>query len=767
MASEESPAVRWFKDIGREDVTSRRMRRPAPGMVKEAGGKGANLAEMARANIPVPPGFVVTTNAYFDFLNRTQLRDVIVGALNGLDTSDGDSLEKAAKAIKQAFSLVSVLADTVQAIKKMYREMGGGPVAVRSSATAEDMPEASFAGQQSTYLNIEGPDAVVEAVRDCWASLFESRAIFYRTENKIDHVSTGIAVVVQRMVQSEMSGVMFTIEPVNNDLTHLCIDAIYGLGEAIVSGQITPDAYVVDKVNNKILSQSVEPQDWQLIRNDDPKTNDKEPNQKADVPQGKQERQKLSEDQILELAEMGQRLERHYGHPQDVEWALENEEFYIVQTRPVTTTSQATHAAIKQGITGTVIVSGSGASPGIGSGRTKVLSGPEEMHRVEKGDILVAEMTTPDYVPAMRRASAIVTDRGGRTCHAAIVSREMGLPCVVGAGNATELLTGEQTVTVDGTSGHVYEGILDIQPVRIATARYKKTRTKVYVNLADPSLAKGVAATSTDGVGLLRAEFIVAHIGEHPRHLVDQGRGHEFTKGLSDGIEAFAKAFYPRPVTYRTTDFKTNEYRNLKGGEKYEVIEENPMIGFRGASRYVVDRDIFHLEVEALAKLRQKWDNLNVMLPFVRTPDELSDVKDVLKEEGVGVHKLWMMVEIPSNAIQLEDFLDVGVDGVSIGSNDLTQLVLGVDRDNSRYANVFDERNPAVLWCLERIIRIAKARGVTSSICGQAPSFYPDLTQKLVEWGITSVSVSPDMIDRTRNIIGDVEQLFGILPPQE
>ncbi|MBM3945726.1 MAG: phosphoenolpyruvate synthase, partial [SAR202 cluster bacterium] len=524
------------------------------------------------------------------------------------------------------------------AIREAYAEMGAGPVAVRSSATAEDMPEASFAGQQSTYLNIEGEDAVVQAVRDCWASLFEARAIFYRAENKIDHVSTGIAVVVQRMVQADVSGVMFTLEPVSNDISRICIDAIYGLGEAIVSGQVTPDSYVVDKHSNRLVSQTVVTQDWQLIRNPDPATNRKQANLQADVPKEKGERQKLREPQILELAELGKRLERHYGHPQDIEWAMEQGEMYVLQTRPVTTYAKATHMAIKRGITGTVILSGTGASPGIGAGRTRVIRGPHEMDKVEKGDILVAEMTTPDYVPAMRRAAAIVTDRGGRTCHAAIVSREMGLPCVVGAGSATRVFAAEQAVTVDGTSGNVYEGIIDIQPVREDKARFTNTRTRIYVNLADPSLAGDISKLKADGVGLLRAEFMAAHIGEHPKHLLEQGRGHEFTKRLGDGIEAFAKAFYPRPVVYRTTDFKTNEYRNLTGGEKYEELEENPMLGFRGASRYLVDRDIFHLEAEALAKVRQRWDNLVIMLPFVRTPDELSRVKDVLKEEGTGVH---------------------------------------------------------------------------------------------------------------------------------
>ena len=763
--------IRWFKDVGGSDAARRRLARPSEDMIKEAGGKGANLAEISRTGILVPNGFVVTTKAYFDFLDHTGLNIMISELLENLDISDTNNypqLEKASEIIKKAFLEAQMSKDTVEIIKQAYLEMGEGPVAVRSSATAEDLPEASFAGQQSTYLNVEGVDSVAHAVQECWSSLFETRAIFYRIENKVDHDITGMAVVVQRMVQAEMSGVMFTIEPIKNDLRHLCIDAIYGLGEAVVSGGVTPDHYIVDKSQMKVISQELHSQDYQLVRNTDFDQNRNDLNLTIDVPKEKRERYKLTESQILELTELGQRLERHYGTPQDIEWAMEGDQIYILQTRPVTTTTQATHATIKEGIYETIIVSGAGASPGIASGKTKVLTSPKEMSKIKRGDILVADMTSPDYVPAMRLAAAIVTNRGGRTCHAAIVSREIGLPCIVGTGNATDLLDEGQTVTVDGTSGNVYEGVLDIQPVRIAKARYKHTRTKVYVNLADPSLVESVASKQADGVGLLRAEFIVAHhIGEHPRYLLDQGRGQEFTEKLTDGIESFTEAFHPRPVVYRTTDFKTNEYRNLKGGEKYEQEEENPMIGFRGASRYLVDRDIFRLEAEALAKLRSKWDNLNIMLPFVRTPEELASVRDILKEEGVGLQNLWMMVEIPSNVILLEEFLDVGVDAISIGSNDLTQLVLGIDRDNSRYADIFDERNPSVLWCLERIIRLAKARGVSTSICGQAPSFYPDLTQKLVEWGITSISVSPDMIDRTRNIIGDAELIFNLLPDQK
>jgi len=416
------------------------------------------------------------------------------------------------------------------------------------------------------------------------------------------------------------------------------------------------------------------------------------------------------------------------------------------------------------------LVKGAPASPGVGSGTVVIVSSdPREINHVQEGDVLVTEMTTPDFVPAMKRARAIVTDKGGRTCHAAIVSRELGVPCIVGAGNATSVLKVGQKVTVNATEGKVYDGILDIKTGAPKTyGKYKKTKTKLYSNLADPERAEEVAQLNVDGVGLLRAEFIIAHhVKEHPRHMIEDGKGAEFSKKLAEGISVFAKAFSPRPVVYRTTDFKTNEYRNLIGGAKFEELEENPMIGYRGAFRHLADREVFDLELDAIRMVESKYPNLNIMIPFVRTPEELKKVKDILLEKGVAKGKFWIMVEVPSTVILLDKFLDVGVDGVSIGSNDLTQLTLGVDRDNAKYAEMFDERNEAVMWSLERVITTCKKRGVTVSICGQAPSFYPDMTEKLVSWGITSVSVSPDMILRTRDIIGDVEKKMGILPPQE
>jgi pyruvate,water dikinase len=441
---------------------------------------------------------------------------------------------------------------------------------------------------------------------------------------------------------------------------------------------------------------------------------------------------------------------------------MEGGKIYILQTRPVTTIKGTTEAEPE--IQAPVLLSGVAASPGIASGPVKIIHDASQIDQVKDGDILVTEMTTPDFVPAMKRTVAIVTDRGGRTAHAAIVSRELGIPCVVGADRATTILSDRQKVTVDGSHGKIYNG----KVARRATATFItsvlreaiKTRTKVYVNLAQPELADSVAARNVDGVGLLRAEFIIAQIGEHPSYMLKQKRGNEFTDKLYQGLHTFAKAFNPRPVVYRTTDFKTNEYRQLTGGQEFEEVEENPMLGYRGASRYVTDIDVFKLEIEAVKRVRKDYTNLWVMIPFVRTIDELKRTKNILEAEGLkrsADFKLWMMVEVPSNIFLMEKFLEVGIDGISIGSNDLTQLILGIDRDSAKLAQTFDERNEAVLIALERAIKVSKSMGVTSSICGQAPSVYPELTEKLVSWGITSVSVSPDMIGTTREIIAKVE----------
>ena len=737
----------WFDEVTKKDIPT-------------VGGKGANLGELTKAGIPVPPGFIVTATAYFDFLEQTKIMDKMRQLIQPVDVNNSKQLQQTAKKVQEVILAAKMPAELATEIREAYKKLGGGRVAVRSSATAEDLPEASFAGQQRTFLNLREEEEVVAAVQGCWASLFEARAIFYRAQQGFDHLKVGIAVAVQKMVQSEASGVMFTIEPVTSDQSKIIIEAIYGLGEAIVSGEVNPDLYVIDKEKLIISSKKLSRQDRQLIIN--PKADDKNTNIWAPVTPSEQSQQKLSDTDIAKLAWIGKQIEYHYDFPQDIEWGAENGKIIILQTRPVTTIKE--NADVEPEIKAPVLLSGVAASPGVASGPVKTVADASQIDRVYDGDILVTEMTTPDFVPAMKRAAAIVTNRGGRTAHAAIVSRELGIPCVVGVDEATNTLSDGQIITVDGSYGKIYEGKVTrrIKTASVSTIFEEaiRTRTKVYVNLAQPELVDRVATHNVDGIGLLRAEFMMAHIGEHPNYMLSQNRGAEFIDKLTEDITTFAQAFHPRPVVYRTNDFKTNEYRALTGGEQYEETEENPMLGYRGAARYVKDIDVFKLEIAAIKKVRQNYPNLWVMIPFVRTVKELATTVKIMESEGLkrsDDFKIWMMVEIPSNIFLLEKFLEVGIDGISIGSNDLTQLILGVDRDNATLAQEFDERDEAVLMAFETAIKVSKSMGVTSSICGQAPSVYPELTEKLVGWGITSVSVSPDMIGTTRRIIARAE----------
>lgn len=740
----------WFDEVNKTDIPL-------------VGGKGANLGEMAHAQVPVPPGFIVTSSAYFRFLEINKLAEEICRYLENLDADNSKKLQEVADIIKSKISNSPIPVDMVSKIKNAYQKLGGGLVAVRSSATAEDLPEASFAGQQRTFLNVQGENEVVTAVQSCWASLFEPRAIFYRQHHGFDHLKIGIAVVVQTMVQSEVSGVMFTVEPLSNDKSKILIEAIYGLGEAIVSGDLTPDQYLVSKKGLKILDKKISKQEWQLVRNSSVLPNKLEGTIKVSTPLAKQALPKLSDHEIVALAKLGMNIEDLYNFPQDIEWAKQGRQLFIVQTRPVTTMKEKTEVKVAPKIEAAPVLTGVAASPGIAVGKVTIVPDASQIDKVKNGDVLVAVMTTPDFVPAMKRAVAIVTDRGGRTAHAAIVSRELGIPCVVGTEVATKTLADGQEITVDGSHGKVYAGRVT-EPTTampsIITQEWIKTKTRVYVNLAEPELAEVVAKRNVDGVGLLRAEFMIAQIGGHPRYMLHEGKGEQFTEMLARGITTFTKAFHPRPVVFRTTDFKTNEYRNLRGGDKYEEFEENPMIGYRGCSRYTREMEVFRLEVEAIKRVCQHYDNLYVMIPFVRFTDEINRIKRFFVAEGLYQYpnfKLWMMVEVPSNVFLIDKFIDAGIDGISIGSNDLTQLILGIDRDNPKLAPVFDERDEAVLMAIERVIKAAREKNITSSICGQAPSVYPELTEKLVKWGITSVSVSPDMIDETRRIIADVE----------
>ncbi len=740
--------VLWFEHIRKTDIPL-------------VGGKGANLGEMYHAGIPVPNGFVVTAKAYFDFLKTTSLRKKILSEISGLDVNDSKKLQQASKNIKTAILAAKMPESLEEEIKAHYHELSGEYdkfVAVRSSATAEDLPDASFAGQQETYLNIKSGVEVVKNVQKCWASLFESRAIFYRTEKGFSHFKIGIAVPVQLMVQSEVSGIMFTVNPLTNSRSEISIEAAYGLGQPIVSGELTPDQYLVSKNTWDISYKHVVPQTWQFVGT-----------KKAPVSKKYQKEQKLDDKLIVQLAKLGKKVEDHYNHPQDMEWGLENNKLYVVQARPVTTLNIPTQRhfyALDPSKVGNLLLEGLSASPGIASGPVRIIKNASQINEVLDGEVLVASMTNPDYVPAMKRARAIVTDLGGKTSHAAIVSRELGVPAVVGTEQATKVLRTGEVITIDGSTGRVYEGDITIEDKNAEKGMDTstlKTATKVYVNLAEPELAAIQAAKNVDGVGLLRAEFIIANIGTHPKKYIKDGKSKEFTDKLAEGLAEFAREFNPRPVVYRFTDFKTNEYASLKGGSEFEHEEPNPLIGYRGTGRYLEDPDVFRLEIEAIKHVRNKlgYKNLWVMLPFVRTITQLREAKKLMAAHGLrrgGLFKVWMMVEIPSNVLMLDEFLNEGIDGVSIGTNDLTMLILGVDRDNPQVAHIYNELDPAVLMALEKIVTTCRKRKVTCSMCGQAPSQYPELVKMLVEWGITSMSVSPDVIDKTRAVVYEMEK---------
>ena len=744
--------ILWFKEIHLSDV-------------KHVGGKGGNLGEMYNLGIPVPNGFVVTSEAYFQFVKENNLHTQIATLLKTVDVDQPDQLQEASIKIRRLIKKSPVNQELSIEIMSAYKKLSGfgglqnAAVAVRTSATAEDSAEASFAGQGDTFLNVVGETNVLHRVRDCWSSLFTPRSIFYQVKNHYDHFKIGVAVPVQKLVQSEISGIMFTANPVTNDKNQIIVETIWGLGEYIVQGRVTPDQYIIDKTNWKIISKNSVHQDVQLVKSNDE-------THEVSVPKSKQNKSKIDDIDAIKFAKIGQKLHNHYGKPQDIEFAVENGQIYIVQTRPITTLNNQKNVSSPT-ITQPAILKGEPASPGLATGVIIIIKTPHEINRVQKGQIMVTSMTTPDFVPAMKKVNGIITDKGGQTSHAAIVSRELGVPCVVGTGVATKKFKEGDIVTINGGTGEIWKGDLitgqSLGPKIPKIETKIKTATKLFVNLGEPELAKEVSKRNVDGVGLLRAEFMIANIGVHPKKMIAEGRQKEYIEKLAAGLAEFCKNFNPRPVIYRATDFKTNEYRYLKWGKLYEPEEPNPLLGFRGAIRYIESPDVFAMELEAIKMVRNKFNlkNLWLMIPFVRTPQQLAQVKKIISDHDLlrsPSFKLYMMVEIPSNVILLDKFIDVGIDGISIGSNDLTMLTLGLDRDNGEVAKDFNEMDPAVLWSLKRAVTKARKRGINASICGQAPSNHPDLVEKLVKWGVTSISVSPDAIDRTREIIAWVEK---------
>jgi len=753
------PSLLWFKDIHFEDVNI-------------VGGKGANLGEMYNLGIPVPNGFCVTAKAYFKFIEFNKLKPKIKAILDTTNVDEPEQLSsssaKIRKLVKGSPIPQEIALEIMTAYKKLcsFAGLENSPVAVRTSATAEDSADASFAGQGDTFLNVTGATNVAHQVRACWSSLFTSRSIFYQVKKHYDHFKIGVAVPVQKMVQSEISGIAFTLNPVTNNKNEIVVETIWGLGEYIVQGIVTPDQHLIDKSNWEIKYKNCVHQDIQLTRFEDG-------NKELKVPKYKQNKAKISDAMAIKIAKLAQKLHNHYGKAQDIEFAIERDKLYFVQTRPITTVDVSQKNINDQNkidVNLVPILTGEPASPGSASGVAIIINNPKEISRVQKGQILVTQMTTPDFVPAMKKVNGIITDKGGQTSHAAIVSRELGVPCIVGTSTATKLIKEGDIVTVDGTTGKIYSGDQSSGiVVKKVVHTLQKTATKLYVNLGEPELAKEISKRNVDGIGLLRAEFMIANIGVHPKRMIQEGRQKEYIERLASGLAEFCKNFNPRPVIYRATDFKTNEYRFLKWGKLYEPEEPNPLLGFRGAIRYINSPDVFQMELEAIKMIRNKYNlkNLWLMIPFCRSPEELVRVKKIITDNGLlrsPSFKLFMMAEIPSNVILLDKFIDVGIDGISIGSNDLTMLTLGLDRDNSEVAKDFNELDPAVMWSLKRLVTKAKKRGIMVGICGQAPSNHPDLVEKLVKWGITSISVSPDAIDRTREIIAWAENKRLSLP---
>ncbi|MBQ7701079.1 MAG: phosphoenolpyruvate synthase, partial [Candidatus Methanomethylophilaceae archaeon] len=605
------------------------------------GGKGANLGELTRAGFPVPNAFVLTTAAYDYFIKKSNIFESINEELKSIDKNSDDTLTQASARIRDLFDKCEIPSDLKDDIKASYKKLFGkgkeGFVAVRSSATAEDLPDASFAGQQETYLNVHGEDDLFDKVRKCWSSLFTARAIAYREKQGFKHEDVKLAVVVQKMVNSEVSGIMFTVDP-NSGVKEIVIEAGFGLGEAIVGGEVTPDTYKVDKSTMNVKKKRISTQKWKYTK--DPKDGH---TIKANIPDKLQKVQKIDDRRISEVAEIGRQIEIHYDKPMDMEWCIEDNKVYIVQARPITAVGDsATNETIEsEAATEDIITSGLGASPGLASGKVIIFDMSMSLDVVKDGDILVTTMTMPDMVPAMSRAAAIVTDEGGMTCHAAIISRELGTPCVVGTGNATSILKNGQMITVDGTTGTVYKGDLsksnaaEAAPAQTVIAESAPvTGTGVMVNMSIPAKAEETAALPCDGVGLMRSEFLFTnYIGEHPMAMIAEGRSQEMIDKLADGIAKVCRAFYPRKVVLRTSDFKTNEYRDMKGGAEYEPKEDNPMIGWRGCSRYVSPnyKEAFMCELRAIKKVRDEMGmkNLCVMLPFVRMVEEVEEITEM------------------------------------------------------------------------------------------------------------------------------------------
>ncbi|MBY6112746.1 phosphoenolpyruvate synthase [Halomonas sp. DP1Y21-3] len=776
--------ILWFDQLGMNDV-------------ERVGGKNASLGEMisnlSGAGVTVPGGFATTAEAYREFLSHEGLNDRINQELARLDVDDVNALAEAGSKIRQWVIDTPLPPAFEAALREAYELMLGKhpnlKVAVRSSATAEDLPDASFAGQQETFLNIEGYDNIKRAVHEVFASLFNDRAISYRVHRGYAHENVALSAGVQKMVRSETgaSGVMFTLDTESGFRDAVFVTSSWGLGETVVQGAVNPDEFYVHKTTlaagrPAVLRRNLGSKLIKMVYTGDASAGKSV--ETVDVPLSDRGRFSINDEQVMALARQAMTIEEHYGRPMDIEWALDgdDQQLYIVQARPETVVSQQEGGSLERfqlKEKGRTLVTGRAIGQRIGRGAVKVILSPDEMDKVNAGDVLVTDMTDPDWEPIMKRASAIVTNRGGRTCHAAIIARELGIPAVVGCGDATDVLCDGREVTVscaEGDAGHVYDGLLEFDRNVTSVDAMPDIPFKIMMNVGNPDRAFSFSTLPNAGVGLARLEFIINRmIGVHPKALLEYDTlpselqqtidlriaGYDdpvsfYVDKLVEGISTLAAAFYPERVIVRMSDFKSNEYENLIGGKLYEPGEENPMLGFRGASRYISEnfRPCFELECRAMKRVRDEMglDNVELMIPFVRTTEEASEVVDLLAANGLkrgdnGL-KVIMMCELPANALLADEFLEY-FDGFSIGSNDLTQLTLGLDRDSGIVAHLFDERNPAVKKLLAMAIQACKAKGKYVGICGQGPSDHPELAKWLMEQGIDSVSLNPDAVLET------------------
>lgn len=738
--------ILWFKEINKTQIP-------------DVGGKGANLGEMINNKFPIPNGFVVTSYAYAQNAIENKILKKIEDIEKNIDVNKIPELNKKSKQIKDVILKSKISKKLEKEILEAYKKLGKCLVAVRSSATAEDLPGASFAGQQDTFLNILGDKNVLEHVKKCWASLFNPRAIFYRRKQGFPIDKVKLAVVIQKQVNSDISGIMFTANPITNNTNEIVVESVYGLGEAIVSGSVTPDTIIIDKKTMKIKSKTISKQTWKLIR--DMKGTTK----KETVTKNLGEKQKLSDKIVLDFAKIGYNIEKHYKVPQDIEWAMEKNVLYIVQSRPITTL-KAGETKVQDKISGKIILEGLSASSGVSSGQVKIVKKMSELNKIKTGDILVTKMTTPDMVPQMKKASGIITDEGGITCHAAIVSRELGIPAIVGTEKATQLLKENQIVTIDANKGKVYDGkVSSSEKIEIKETKKLEdlnfiTKTKVKVNLAFSDAAEKAAKTNPDGIGLMRAEHLLTASREHPYYMVHKGKTKELQKLLETELEKIMKYFKNKPVYYRTFDARTDEYVNLKGGNE-EPKEDNPMLGWHGIRRDIDEPEMLKTQFKAIKNVIKKgYTNIGVMIPFTQNVKEYLEAKKIAESVGLKPHKdcfFGIMVETPGCALTIEEYIDAKIDFVSFGTNDLTQLTLGLDRNNDKIQKWFSELHPSIIKQIAHVISYCKPAKVRTSICGQAGS-NPEMVKELVKIGIDSISANIDAVDKIKETVFNTEK---------